>query len=119
MITQELMIPMRDGISLQSMIFMPESEGPFPSLMVRCMYGIDPRIRMRAESFVAAGYAVVAQNVRGRHQSEGGQISYADFPEDGFDTLDWMVAQPWCNGRIGAFGQRKDAVCDHSSASTR
>ncbi|MCB0111449.1 MAG: hypothetical protein KDE53_36255 [Caldilineaceae bacterium] len=80
MITQELMIPMRDGISLQSMIFLPEIDGPFPSLMVRCMYGVDPRIRQRAESFVAAGYAVVAQNVRGRHQSEGGQISYADFP---------------------------------------
>ncbi|MEZ4622871.1 MAG: CocE/NonD family hydrolase [Caldilineaceae bacterium] len=104
MITQELMIPMRDGISLQSAIFLPESDGPFPSLMVRCMYGIDQRIRQRAESFVAAGYAVVAQNVRGRHQSEGGQISFADFPEDGFDTLEWMVAQPWCNGRVGAFG---------------
>ncbi|MEZ4732933.1 MAG: CocE/NonD family hydrolase [Caldilineaceae bacterium] len=87
MITQALMSPLRDGISLQSAFFLSESEGPFPSLMVRCMYGVDQRIRRRAESFVAAGYAVVAQNVRGRHQSEGGQISFADFPEDGFDTF--------------------------------
>jgi hypothetical protein len=97
------MIPMRDGIRLQSFIFLPEGGGPFPGLMVRCMYGTDS-VSGRAERLTKEGFAVVAQNVRGRRKSEGGPTGRGDFPEDGFDTIEWMVAQPWCNGRIGTFG---------------
>ena len=103
MTPQEIMIPMRDGVHLQSFVHLPEGEGPFPSLMVRCMYGTNT-VLGRMQRFVEEGYAVVAQNVRGRHRSEGGQTGRGDFPEDGFDTMEWMIAQPWCNGRIGTFG---------------
>ena len=37
--SQETMIPMRDGIRLQTVVHLPEGEGPFPSLLVRCTYG--------------------------------------------------------------------------------
>ena len=103
MTTQEVMIPMRDGNRLQSFVLLPDGCGPYPSLMVRCMYGTD-RIIDRCEAFVDEGYGVVAQNVRGRHKSEGGPTGRHDFPEDGYDTLEWMVAQDWCSGRIGTFG---------------
>lgn len=97
------MIPTRDGVRLQSFIYLPEGDGPHPSLMVRCMYGT-ASVTARCEAFVEEGYAVVAQNVRGRHKSEGGPTGRQDFPEDGYDTLEWMVGQNWCNGRIGTFG---------------
>ena len=103
MTPDEIMIPMRDDVRLQSFVYLPDDEGPFPSLMVRCMYGTD-KVTDRCEAFVEEGYAVLAQNVRGRHKSEGGPTGREDFPEDGYDTLEWMVQQDWCNGRIGTFG---------------
>ena len=103
MASKEIMIPMRDGIRLQSFVYLPEGDGPFPGLMARCMYGTDS-VSGRAGKLAQEGYAVVAQNVRGRRKSEGGPTGRGDFAEDGFDTLEWMVAQPWCNGRIGTFG---------------
>ncbi len=102
MTPHEIMIRMRDGIHLQSFIHLPEGEGPFPALLVRCMYGTNA-VAGKTRQFVDNGYAVVAQNVRGRHKSEGGPTGRYDTPEDGFDTFDWMAAQDWCNGRIGTF----------------
>ena len=101
--SQELMIPMRDGVRLQSFLYLPGGKGPLPGLMVRCMYGTGG-VTGKARKLVEEGYAVVAQNVRGRHGSEGGPTGRGDFAEDGYDTIEWMVAQPWCNGRIGTFG---------------
>ncbi len=50
------------------------------------------------------GYAVVYQDCRGRYRSDGRFTKYLSEAEDGFDTLAWLVRQPWCNGRIGTFG---------------
>jgi len=102
--TEEIMQEMRDGVRLQTFVTVPPGDGPFPALLARCMYGAD-RMRDNAEFYTAKGYAVVLQNVRGRHGSEGGAIGRNDFPEDGYDTMDWMVAQSWCNQRIGTFGR--------------
>ncbi len=100
---REIMMEMRDGTRLQSFLYLPSGEGPFPSLMARCMYGTE-KVADIAATYAENGYAVVLQNVRGRHASQGGPTGRGDFPEDGYDTLDWMTAQPWCNGRIGMFG---------------
>ena len=100
----EIMIEMTDGTKLQSFLYLPDAEGPFPSLMARCMYGTG-KVADVAQAYAAKGYAVLLQNVRGRHSSEGGRTGRGDFPQDGYDTMDWMVAQPWCNGRIGTFGR--------------
>jgi len=102
--TQEIMIKMRDGVRLQNFVYLPEGEGPFPALLARCMYGAD-RLVEDAKFWTGKGYAVVLENIRGRHGSEGGQVGRNDCPEDGYDTMDWMVAQPWCNNRIGTFGR--------------
>jgi predicted acyl esterase len=102
--TQETMIAMRDGVRLQSFIYLPAAQGPFPALLARCMYGAD-RLEPDARAWVEKGFAVVLQNIRGRHGSEGGPVSRDDRPHDGYDTMNWMVAQPWCNKRIGTFGR--------------
>jgi uncharacterized protein len=57
-----------------------------------------------AQYFVDAGYAVVYQDCRGRYRSEGGFTKYLSEAADGYDTLAWLVAQPWCNGRIATMG---------------
>ncbi len=104
MSTEEIMIHMRDGVRLQNFLYLPTEDGPFPSLLARCMYGAD-RVADSAKFWVEKGYAVLLQNIRGRHGSEGGPVGRNDFAEDGYDTMEWMVAQPWCSQRIGTFGR--------------
>jgi len=101
---QEIMIQMHDGVHLQNFLYLPPGQGPFPSLLARCMYGAD-RVETRAQFWMERGYAVLLQNIRGRHGSEGGPAGRNDFPEDGYDTMEWMSKQTWCNGRIGTFGR--------------
>ena len=111
----EIMIEMRDGTRLQSFLYLPSGRGPFPSLMARCMYGTE-KVADIATAYTESGYAVLVQNVRGRHASQGGPTGRGDFPLDGYDTLDWMAAQPWCNGRIGTFGRSALARVQVSTA---
>ena len=101
---QEIMIKMRDGIRLQNFINFPKGKGPFPSLLARCMYGAD-KLKSDAVFWTEKGYVVILQNIRGRHGSEGGPIGREDHPEDGFDTMEWIIAQPWSNKRIGTIGR--------------
>jgi putative CocE/NonD family hydrolase len=52
----------------------------------------------------ARGYAVVVQDVRGRYGSEGIFDPYRREGDDGYDTIEWTAAQPWCTGRVGTSG---------------
>ena len=54
-------------------------------------------------AFVDHGYVVVMQDVRGRYVRRASFRRYAGGP-DGDDTLNWMAAQPWCDGKIGMTG---------------
>jgi uncharacterized protein len=47
---------------------------------------------------------VVYQDNRGRYKSEGEFVKYLSDGHDGYDTCEWILAQPWCNGRIGTKG---------------
>ncbi|MGA8759157.1 MAG: CocE/NonD family hydrolase [Stellaceae bacterium] len=117
-VERDLIVPVRDGIGLATDVFRPVSGGPFPVLLERTPYDKSapsrsertaavaaPRSRVEvAEYFVRHGYAVVYQDCRGRYKSGGRFTKYLSEAEDGFDTLAWVMRQPWCNGRIGTFG---------------
>jgi uncharacterized protein len=94
------MIPMRDGVRLSAMITLPEGPGPFPAILTRTPYAI-PTAR---SNFVAAGYAVVQQNLRGLFESEGKWQMFATEVADGYDTVEWVAKQPWSNGKVGVLG---------------
>src|SRR5262249_20826258 len=66
--------------------------------------------------FVAHGYAVVVQDVRGRFGSEGHWRLLVDDGNDGVDTTSWIVGQPWSNGKIGAFGVSYEGGTQHALA---
>lgn len=115
---REVMVPMRDGIRLATDVYLPAGPGPFPVLLERTPYGkrlanradrtaADPEVRTKPEiaaRFVAAGYAFVLQDCRGRYGSEGSFTKYLAEGEDGEDTLAWLIAQPWCDGKVGTLG---------------
>ena len=117
------MVSMRDGVRLATDVYRPARNGEhvsgaFPVLLERTPYGKNnPSIReCTAEQqrpanreevaafFVRHGYIVVMQDLRGRYRSEGRFTKYLGEAKDGYDTLDWIVRQPWCNGRVGTFG---------------
>ena len=99
-------VPMRDGVPLATDIYLPEAEGPFPTLLVRDIYSSGTSaIRQSYAKFATAnGYAFVFQSARGRYDSEGHWYPYFQEINDGDDTLTWIAEQPWSNGKVGMFG---------------
>lgn len=101
------LVCMTDGTGLATDVYMPGTEGgPWPALLVRSTYGRD----MDYSGLVKDGYAVVVQDLRGMGSSLGkAHVFYYDgWREgmmDGADTVAWVKAQPWCNGRIGTYGE--------------
>jgi uncharacterized protein len=97
-------IPMRDGVRLSANVFLPGNRARGPAILERTPYGKGAGITPLYEAFVARGYTVVAQDVRGRYESEGVFQPLRQEPADGEDTLNWIARQPWSDGRIGMIG---------------
>jgi len=100
-------VAMRDGVTLYADIYRPDGAGPYPTILQRTPYDkttsltntmLDP-IRAAKE-----GFAVVIQDTRGRHTSEGEFYAFRDDINDGYDTVEWAAAQPWSNGKVGMYG---------------
>ena len=103
---QDVGATMRDGVILRADVFRPEAEGAFPGLLVRTPYG---KFRQeKFDRFVRAGYVVVVQDSRGRYASDGTFVPFSveDTGDagDGYDSVEWLAAQPYCNGRVGTMG---------------
>jgi predicted acyl esterase len=104
----DTMVSMADGTELATTVYLPKGQGPFPVIVSRTPYNKDS-LKGEAARFCANGYAFVAQDLRGRFKSKGHDaiIFHNDGwaqPHDGQDTLKWIAAQPWCNGKIGSTG---------------
>jgi hypothetical protein len=97
---------MRDGTILRADLWLPPGPGPFPTLVYRTPYSKAPVFGAYGlfGKAVARGYAVVAQDVRGRYASDGTYLAYQQEGRDGYDTIEWAAAQPWSNGSVGTFG---------------
>lgn len=125
----EVMIPMRDGVKLHTIIIAPrERTGPLPILFERTPYGAsyDPadtgatsawlRYSGMAEFLINDGYIFVFQDIRGRFKSDGQFVmqrpprdrsdrAAIDESSDAYDSVDWLVKNvPGNNGRIGMTG---------------
>jgi len=99
-----VMVAMSDGTQLAANVFLPKGSGPFPVLLMRTPYGKMDENLGEAKPYCSAGYAIVAQDCRGRGSSQGLWDPFKYDIEDGFETQEWIGRQPWCNGRIGTFG---------------
>lgn len=101
-------VAMADGTTLATDVYLPDKgEGPWPVRLIRTPYG---RVRYLHEYGRQSehGYAMVAQDMRGRFDSQGRDLAFIDCGwnehQDGVDTLKWILQQPWCNGKIGTEG---------------
>ena len=127
-IKREVMVPMRDGVKLHTVIVIPKGAKDAPILLTRTPYNASRRasrnssssmlatLAMSDEGFVRAGYIRVYQDVRGKYGSEGEYVmtrpvrgplnsSATDHVTDAYDTIDWLVKNlPESNGRVGMIG---------------
>ncbi len=98
---------MRDGVELSANVWVPKgSKGPFPAVLLRTPYGNDEKEfgRLGLQDYLAAGIAVVFQSVRGRGKSHGEFGFFFAEGKDGYDSVEWVAGQDWCNGRVAMDG---------------
>lgn len=104
---QTFQAPMRDGVKLATDVYLPKSKGRFPVIFMRTPYNKNSNAAMGA-GIASVGYACVVQDTRGRGESQGENLPFFGdlFGEhqDGYDSLEWIAKQPWCNGKIGTIG---------------
>ncbi len=118
---RDVMMPLRDGVCVATDLYFPAQgarklDGPWPAVMVRTPY--DKTNHTAGCRFYAErGYVAVAQDVRGRYASEGEFYAFANEGPDGYDAVEWVAAQPWCNGRVGTFGASYEAALQSALAS--
>jgi putative CocE/NonD family hydrolase len=130
-VKREVMIPMRDGVKLQTVIIIPRGAARAPILLTRTPYGATARIQKNTsahlsvlidstdvadDAVVNGGYIRVVQDVRGKHGSEGDYVmtrplqgplnpTSVDHATDTYDTIDWLVKNiPESNGKVGILG---------------
>jgi len=96
-------IGMRDRVSLVADIVKPAGEGKYPAILMRTPYGRQVNVA-EAEWWAKRGYVYVAQDVRGRNDSEGDWLPFFNERKDGYDTIDWIAKQPWSDGKVGMIG---------------
>jgi putative CocE/NonD family hydrolase len=128
---REVMIPMRDGVKLHTVILVPKGANHAPILLTRTPYDADALTSHNASShlgpelwgydnatevIVKGGYIRVVQDVRGRYNSEGDYVmnrplhgplnpTPVDNATDTYDTIDWLVKNiPESNGKVGILG---------------
>jgi putative CocE/NonD family hydrolase len=123
---EEVMIPMRDGVHLQTVILTPpKAKEPLPILLRRTPYGVPNKapteISPSTKELMEDGYIFVVQNLRGRFKSEGvfnlsSQVDLQD-PKatsettDAYDTIEWLVKNvKGNNGKVGIFGVSYDGL---------
>jgi len=123
---QEVMIPVRDGVHLQTAILTPVNQtGPLPILFRRTPYGVPdkPYAKMPSnlKELMGDGYILVIQNLRGRFKSEGTFLlsSWVDLKDpkatnettDAYDSIEWLVKNvPNNNGKVGMWGVSYDGL---------
>jgi putative CocE/NonD family hydrolase len=128
---REVMIPMRDGVKLHTVILIPKGAARAPMLLTRTPYDASAMTSINATTHLAGvladydhptdvviegGYIRVVQDIRGKHGSEGDYVmnrplkgplnpTQVDHATDTWDTIDWLVKNtPESNGKVGILG---------------
>ena len=97
-------IPLRDGVKLSATLYLPKDQAaPAP-----CIFTLTPYISQsyhdRGMYFATHGYPFLTVDVRGRGNSEGLFRPLIQEANDGYDVVEWLAHQPYCNGKVAMWG---------------
>ncbi len=121
----DILIPMRDGVRLAGNLYRPRGEGRWPCLVNYLPYHKDGRGGLWYEEihrfFARRGYASMVIDFRGLGCSEGINNTPFDAQEgrDGHDAVEWIGAQPWCDGNVGMWGTSYGGITALKTAAQR
>ena len=110
------MVPMRDGVKLATNVFRPDDKAAYPVVLYRTPYNktSDGISATTIKLLKIMGYAYVTQDLRGRYASEGTDSVFITDGwgalQDGYDTIEWLTQQSWCNGKIGELGASASGI---------
>ncbi len=97
-------VPCRDGVELTADIYTPVTQGPHPTIVVRCPYPQQVELwKLHGEELTKRGYALVCEWCRGTYTSGGVWEPNVNERNDGADLLDWLETQDWIE-TIGLWG---------------
>jgi putative CocE/NonD family hydrolase len=112
-VDRDVAVPMRDGVILRADVYRPAA-GTASAVVFRTGYNKAGRASVSGDFLpmiqaLEAGYAFVVQDLRGRFASEGewirdGGNPYGTEVQDGFDTIEWVAEQSWCDGNVATAG---------------
>ncbi len=104
-------VPMKmsDGTILRADIYRPDDNGQHPAILIRTPYSKQQFRQGFLYPVEAAfeGFSVVIQDIRGRYESEGewNRLKMFEIEAiDGYDSVEWIADQEWCNGNVGLAG---------------
>ncbi|KOG28451.1 CocE/NonD family hydrolase [Streptomyces resistomycificus] len=107
---EDLRIPLSDGTLLYARVWRPLTDEPVPAILEYLPYRLTdwtaPRDWQRHPWYAGHGYASVRVDVRGHGNSQGMPTDEYSATElaDGVEVVNWLAAQPWCDGGVGMFG---------------
>lgn len=97
-------IPLRDGVLLGAAVYTPKNQ----TAAAPCIFTLTPYIAQsyhdRGMYFAAHGYPFLTVDVRGRGNSEGHFRPLIQEAHDGYDVVEWLAKQPYCNGKVAMWG---------------
>jgi hypothetical protein len=122
-VERNVAVPMRDGVLLRADIYRPDDGGPVPAVLGRTPYDrtFGPTLPsiLDPERTAEAGIALVCMDVRGQHGSDGEFYPFRAEGADGYDSVEWVAAQRWCNGAVAMAGRSYTAATQWLAAAAR
>jgi uncharacterized protein len=119
-IDRDLPVRMRDGVVLRADVYRPSTGTTVPAILYRTPYdrgsALIPQAAVDPERAVESGFALVVQDVRGRYGSDGSFYTFAHEGLDGYDTVEWVAAQAWCDGAVTMAGRSYGAAAQWLAA---
>jgi uncharacterized protein len=108
-VEHDVPIAARDGAILRADVYRPDGDRKVPAILSRTPYdrtvALTPLAAIDPERLAESGLALVCQDVRGQHSSDGEFYPFVAEGPDGYDTVQWISAQPWCTGAVGMAGR--------------
>ncbi len=117
-----VMIDMRDGARLATDLYMPDGYSPdehpdgVPVVLIRTPYNKEKPVDIWSSCVLGNGYALAIQDMRGYYGSA--EAGRGPSSQDGYDTIEWLAAQPWCNGKVGMIGFSHLGAAQYEAAVT-